>query len=486
MRTLSRHIKTANVVIVLGLAVLVFTLSCGVVSPLDDDDGDLSLRHGPQWACNSPVPKPYGPSGPKRDPACCCDEDCDTDPETGETDCHCVDDTCDECRYYEWEQEYGPGGSLLRGEPPYDGPPFPSPTPFNWDGQEYVFGQAVKLDEGFFVEVTTQVGDRHPDDPERQLFFLHLVWTNDTRSEDGQPLTHGVNYRRQVNLRAVTTPDGGTLTDTWRPSPDARQLAGMDTLPDTIPPGKSQVSIPILAPAGTPYMAELTFRTGADSRWPEDAPTADATTLPDDVNPPDRARTEMTLRFVNETYQDMGHAGGMCGSGSAMGNWGSGDNWGVNPTLFADSPPLLARAAALAVAQQGSPYVWGAVGPGQYDCSGLVLWVYGQLGVDFWQLNARTAAAQYAALTHVSSAQVLPGDPVYFAGGGRAVGHAGFYVGDVTGDGTPDMMHCATPDLGCIVDNNFMAKGYWQRTFVGYATVRGVTGLDLNSAGSGE
>lgn len=178
-----------NLLITLCLTLFFFVLACGVIAPMDEPEGDLSLRRGPAWACISPTPKPYGPTGPKRSPDCCCNKDCDTDPVTGETDCHCTDDTCYTCRFYEWEQEYAALG----------GPPFPSPTPFNWDGQEYVFGQAVKLEDGFFVEVNARAGDFDPNDPDRwQLSVLEITWRNDVRSSEGQPLTHRVNYTEKT------------------------------------------------------------------------------------------------------------------------------------------------------------------------------------------------------------------------------------------------------------------------------------------------
>ncbi|MCC3775790.1 C40 family peptidase [Streptomyces sp. UNOB3_S3] len=81
-------------------------------------------------------------------------------------------------------------------------------------------------------------------------------------------------------------------------------------------------------------------------------------------------------------------------------------------------------AAAMAVRQAvGSPYAWGATGPGAFDCSGLMQWAYGRAGVGL----PRTSQAQRNAGHHVSLSEARPGDLVIYR---DDASHVGMYVGN--------------------------------------------------------
>lgn len=84
--------------------------------------------------------------------------------------------------------------------------------------------------------------------------------------------------------------------------------------------------------------------------------------------------------------------------------------------------PAGLRAANLALAQIGKPYVWGATGPSSFDCSGLTQWAYHQVGVNL----PRTTYAQDGVGTQVSESNLQVGDLVFFYGGD----HVGIYVGN--------------------------------------------------------
>ncbi|MER6252469.1 C40 family peptidase [Streptomyces sp. NPDC001584] len=87
--------------------------------------------------------------------------------------------------------------------------------------------------------------------------------------------------------------------------------------------------------------------------------------------------------------------------------------------------PTAAGGAALtyAAAQIGKPYVWGAEGPGSFDCSGLTSQAWAHAG----RTIPRTSQEQWAQLPKVPLDQLRPGDlVVYFP---KAT-HVGLYVGD--------------------------------------------------------
>ena len=99
----------------------------------------------------------------------------------------------------------------------------------------------------------------------------------------------------------------------------------------------------------------------------------------------------------------------------------------VNPAQVAHAPlaskgQQIVEAARSAI---GSPYAWGAAGPGSFDCSGLTSWAYQQAGVNI----PRTSQAQAAGGTRVSLDALQPGDIIAYYGGAS---HVGIYTGHGT------------------------------------------------------
>lgn len=80
------------------------------------------------------------------------------------------------------------------------------------------------------------------------------------------------------------------------------------------------------------------------------------------------------------------------------------------------------RAVDFALAQVGKPYVFGAAGPGSYDCSGLTMAAWRAGGVSLPHL----AADQYNFGTHVSVSSLQPGDLVFMY---SPIGHVSMYIG---------------------------------------------------------
>lgn len=85
--------------------------------------------------------------------------------------------------------------------------------------------------------------------------------------------------------------------------------------------------------------------------------------------------------------------------------------------------PAAGRAIAAAEAELGKPYMFGGAGGADFDCSGLVAWAWGHAGHPL----PHSSVAQYYDTTHVSVADLQPGDIVFF---GMPPHHVGLYVGN--------------------------------------------------------
>lgn len=92
---------------------------------------------------------------------------------------------------------------------------------------------------------------------------------------------------------------------------------------------------------------------------------------------------------------------------------------GYDPTLPA---PRYGSVVSIALQYLGVPYVWGGASPATgFDCSGLVMYVFAQVGISL----PHNAAAQYGYGVPVPYDQLQPGDLVFFEG----LGHVGIYIG---------------------------------------------------------
>ena len=93
----------------------------------------------------------------------------------------------------------------------------------------------------------------------------------------------------------------------------------------------------------------------------------------------------------------------------------------LGPVTGSGAGPAALRAA---MTKLGKPYLWGAEGPNSFDCSGLVLWAFQQVGVNNLP---RTAANQAGMGRAVSSSELQPGDLVFFY---SPISHVGIYSGE--------------------------------------------------------
>ncbi|HUS83042.1 MAG TPA: NlpC/P60 family protein [Dehalococcoidia bacterium] len=129
-----------------------------------------------------------------------------------------------------------------------------------------------------------------------------------------------------------------------------------------------------------------------------------------------------------------------------------------SPPSASDPSGLGAQAAELVRSRIGAPYVPGAAGPDAFDCSGLIFWVYSQLGLQV----PRTAPQQYAWATSVEPSQMQPGDLVFFQNtfsSSDRITHVGIYVGGG--------MVVMAVDNGDIVRGVSLTESYWSDHFAG-------------------
>jgi cell wall-associated NlpC family hydrolase len=110
---------------------------------------------------------------------------------------------------------------------------------------------------------------------------------------------------------------------------------------------------------------------------------------------------------------------------------------GAAPPTNIKAPTAAAQTALnMAMSKLGAAYKYGASGPNVFDCSGLMLWAYGQAGITL----PRTSREQSTFGAAVPRDQLQPGDLVFYY---SPVSHVGMYVGD------GKMIHA--PDTGDVV-----------------------------------
>jgi cell wall-associated NlpC family hydrolase len=122
------------------------------------------------------------------------------------------------------------------------------------------------------------------------------------------------------------------------------------------------------------------------------------------------------------------------------------------PNRAAPRPTLGQRAARIALEAVGVPYRWGGSSLASgFDCSGLVYWAYGRVGVEL----PHSSYALYDQGRKVARSRMKPGDLLFFYG----LGHVGVYVG------RGRMVHA--PQSGRRVEVVDLRRSYYGRSLVG-------------------
>jgi cell wall-associated NlpC family hydrolase len=99
------------------------------------------------------------------------------------------------------------------------------------------------------------------------------------------------------------------------------------------------------------------------------------------------------------------------------------DQTGHYPDIQVSGDSIGAQALRFALTKLGDEYVWGGAGPNVFDCSGLVMWAYAQIGISLQHFTGD----QWDEGEHISRSQLEPGDLVFFF---QDISHVGMYVGN--------------------------------------------------------
>ena len=105
----------------------------------------------------------------------------------------------------------------------------------------------------------------------------------------------------------------------------------------------------------------------------------------------------------------------------------------------------------VALSYLGTPYVWAGASPGGFDCSGLVMYAYSQVGISL----PHSSYAMWGDGTPVPRDQLEPGDLVFFDG----LGHVGLYIGG------GQFVHA--PHTGDVVKVSNLDDGWYASSYVG-------------------
>lgn len=131
--------------------------------------------------------------------------------------------------------------------------------------------------------------------------------------------------------------------------------------------------------------------------------------------------------YQNKWYNNWGHAYYFKNDGSRATN----ETLNINNVIYTfDSEGIASsnkasQIVSIATQQLGKPYVWGATGPNSFDCSGLVQYVYKQIGINL----PRTTYQQEYQGKAVSLNELQPGDLLFWGNYGSAY-HVAIYIGN--------------------------------------------------------
>jgi peptidoglycan DL-endopeptidase CwlO len=163
-----------------------------------------------------------------------------------------------------------------------------------------------------------------------------------------------------------------------------------------------------------------------------------------------RARALASAAAARASYADAQQAAALQVQNSVVGATAS------TPDATVAPPSQYGGVVGVAMRYLGVPYVWGGASPSGFDCSGLVMYAYAQMGVSL----PHYTGAQWNVGVPVSRDDLQPGDLVFFDG----LGHVGIYIGG------GQFIHA--PHTGDVVKISSMT-GWYAATYVGARRVLG-------------
>lgn len=194
-------------------------------------------------------------------------------------------------------------------------------------------------------------------------------------------------------------------------------------------------------------MAEDAEVKAADAQKRAADATAQAQALTDQIT---KTKTDLDAQIaqVDEAYDKL--------SGADQAALRSGDDIGA----YLAPAGTGGAAANAAMSQRGKMYVWGAAGPNNYDCSGLTMWAYKQVGVSL----PHSSRAQYGYGKSVSVNELQAGDLLFYGNSASSIHHVAIAIGG------GKLVHASTTGTPVKVDDAPYGGG---RDFLGAKRIAG-------------